>query len=128
MKEKIVLEEFPEMLRAFFGHEEPTNVVPYEVINALISNIENMPEPLINHPVIFCGEGEHDPICEVGFDAVGNVVFFVDDVLRFAIDEENWLNHDFSDLQESYFCNGSERYILLEGTYSGETVTNEQVI
>lgn len=116
------------MLRIYFGSGLPTNVVPFEVINDLINNVEDMPEPMVNHPVIFCGDGENDPICEVGFDAVGNVVFVVDGQTKFATDIENWVNNNFDDLQKSLFCNDSKEYFLLEGTFSGEPVTDEKTI
>ena len=128
MKKKKLLVEFPEMLRVYFGSGLPTNVVPFEVINDFINNVEDMPEPLVNHPVIFCGEGENDPICEVGFDEDGNVVFIVDGKLKFMTDVESWVNHNFNDLQESLFDNDSTKYFLLEGTFSGQCVTDEKVI
>jgi hypothetical protein len=128
MKKKKLLVEFPEMLCIYFGSELPTNVVPFEVINDLINNVEDMPEPMVNHPVIFCGEGENDPICEVGFDVGGNVVFVVDGQTKFATDIENWVNNNFNELQESLFSNDSTKYFLLEGTFSGEPVTDEKLI
>ena len=125
MKKKKLLLDFPEMLRIFFGNDLPTNVVPFEVINALINHVEDMPEPMINHPIIFCGEGENDPICEVGFDGGSNVVFLIDGKLKFMTDEDTWINNDFGDLQAFLFDNGSEKYFLLEGTYSGEPVIED---
>jgi hypothetical protein len=128
MKKKKLLVEFPEMLRVYFGNGLPTNVVPFEVVNDLINNVEDMPEPMTNHPVIFCGDGENDPICEVGFDAGGNVVFVVDGQTKFVTDIENWVNNNFDDLQKSLFCNDSTKYFLLEGTFSGEPVIDEKLI
>ena len=128
MKERKMLVDFPEMLRIYFGSCLPTNVVPFEVVNDLINNVEDMPEPMVNHPVIFCGEGQNDPICKVGFDAGGNVVFIVDGQTKFVTDIENWVNHDFNELQESLFFNDSKKYFLLEGTFSGDPVTIEKII
>jgi len=125
MREKKLLNRFPEMLRVFFGNKEPTNSVPFEVINDLINHVEYMPAPPFNHPIIFCGEGMNDPVCEVGFDDAGNVVFLIGGRSKFVADEETWLNNNFGDLQKSLFCNGSEKYYLLAGTYSGEPVIED---
>ena len=75
-----------------------------------------------------CGDGENDPICEVGFDAGDNVVFVVDGQTKFVTDIENWVNNNFDELQKSLFYNDSKKYFLLEGTFSGEPVTDEKVI
>jgi hypothetical protein len=125
MKEKKLLSKIPDMLLPFLDGPELTNNVPFEVINNLINHVEYMPEPPFNHPIIFCGEGLNDPVCKVGFDDAGNVVFLIDGKLKFMTDEDTWINNDFGDLQAFLFDNGSEKYFLLEGTCSGEPVIED---
>ena len=122
--------EMPKHLEETLGRK--SCLVDWDELNFLISSVEHFPEfpkDYQNHPIVFKSTMEKDcPVCKVGYDKKGNVVFKVGNKIVFRIIEESWINVNFDDLQENLFrwydpqSDIPEHYKLLPGTYSGKII------
>ena len=121
--ERVPLQEIPETLKVQLG-KDVTNVITFEDMNILLNNMEDLPSPLIYHPIVF-SIGEKGNMYKVGFDGGGNAVFMVNDEIKFLVNEDYWMNVNFDDLQKFVIGTEYSEYHLLEGTYSGEYLEEE---
>ena len=121
--ERVPLQEIPETMKVQLG-EDVTNVISFEELDTLINNMEDLPAPLIYHPIVFT-IGEKGNIYKVGFDGSGNAIFMVDDKIKFLADEDYWMNVNFDDLQNFVFGADSGEYHILEGSFTGEYLEEE---
>ena len=120
----------PEHLEETLGRA--SCLVDWDELNFLISSVENFPEFPKNHqnfPIIFKSTMKKDcPVCKVGYNKNGYVIFRVGKETVFKIKEENWVEVNFDDLQENVFrwndpnTDTPEHYKLLPGTYSGKII------